>query len=482
MNDNDLDQRRDSSSEQVRVCESCGHVNPDDGSTRCSQCWLPLTWVAPVDEAEAEQLVRVRHWRLLRRRLLFRAVPAALVLGLGIWLLSGFVHLGPKPPAATTNINAGLGPGMWAQVRRTPQNTAFISGQAPAPNTVTWIYDISGTFSASPAVAGGRIYITSDGGRTVALDRQTGKPVWEHSGGHSASSTPAVADDLVIVTLRPGLVIGLDGATGERRWQTDLKHGVFSSPIVADGSAFIGAADSNLHALDIATGMERWAFPTEDWIVSPVAYADGTVVVAPQGNLIYVVDADTGRKRFHFDTGFGRFGGGPTIRGDTVYFSSDRGLIWAIDRSAKTYPLQRLIFHLKINLYVWQMLSEPPLQPGALWSIQVEGEIRDLLAVAHDTVYGATRQGEVFALEAPTGNRTWSTDVGATISTAPTVAGDTVLVGTKSGVVFGLNAATGEILWDFQAGHEIADSIIVVKDTMYVASTNGKLYAVTGAK
>ena len=286
----------------------------------------------------------------------------------------------------------------------------------------------------------------------------------------------------MIVTLRPGLVVGLDRDTGEMRWETDLKHGVFSSPIVADGSAFVGAADSNLHALDIATGIERWVFSTNDWVVAPVAYADGTVVVASQGSLVYIVDAGTGRKRLQFDTGFQRFGGGPTIQDDTVYFSSDRGLIWAIDRTAKTYPLQRLLFHLKINLYVWQVIPEPPLQPGALWSRQVDGEIRDLLAVAHDTVYGATRQGEVFALDAATGTPKWSTGVGAIISTAPTVAGDTVLVGTKSGVVFGLEAATGESLWEFGIGHEIADSVIVVGGTMYVTSADGKLYAVTGAE
>ncbi|MCH7712148.1 MAG: PQQ-binding-like beta-propeller repeat protein [Chloroflexi bacterium] len=479
---NDPSQRRASSEEQIRVCESCGHLNPADESARCDRCWLPLTWVAAVGRVEGEQLVRVQRRRLLRRRVMVRAVPLAVALGLGFWALSQFVHLGPNPPGATTTISADLGPGTWAQARRTPQNSAFISGQAPIPRTVAWIYDTSGTFSASPAIVGDRIYITSDDGRTVALDRRTGQPVWEHSSGHSASSTPAVADGLVIVTLRPGLVVGLDRDTGEMRWETDLKHGVFSSPIVADGSAFVGAADSNLHALDIATGIERWVFSTNDWVVSPVAYADGTVVVASQGSLVYIVDAGTGRKRLQFDTGFQRFGGGPTIQDDTVYFSSDRGLIWAIDRTAKTYPLQRLIFHLKINLYVWQVIPEPPLQPGALWSRQVDGEIRDLLAVAHDTVYGATRQGEVFALDAATGTPKWSTGVGAVISTAPTVAGDTVLVGTKSGVVFGLEAATGESLWEFGIGHEIADSVIVVGGTMYVTSADGKLYAVTGAE
>ncbi len=476
----DPSQRPASPSGQVRVCGSCGHANSADGSKRCDNCWLALTGVSEVGQAELERLVRVRRRRFLRRRVIVRAAPVALVLALGVWTLSSFVHLGPNPPEATTYLSAGLGPETWGQARRTPENTAFTPAQAPVPQSVKWIYDAAGTFSASPAVSGNRVYITSDEGHTVALDQETGRPVWEHRGGLPSTSTPAVANGLVIVTFRPGLAVALDSATGEPQWESDLEAGVFSSPIVADGSAYFGAADSNLHALDAATGKERWVFSTEDWIVSPMAYADGTVIVAPQDNMVYIVDASTGRKRIGFDTGYQRFGGGPTIQGDTVYFSSDRGLVWAVDRLAKSYPMQRLLFRVKINLYVWQMISEPPIQPGALWSMRVGGEIRDLLAVAHNTVYGATKDGKVFALEASSGSIKWTTEVGATISAAPTVAGDTVLVGTKSGVVIGLDAATGEILWDFETGHEIADSTVVVRDTMYVVSANGRLYAVTG--
>ncbi len=161
--------------------------------------------------------------------------------------------------------------------------------------------------------------------------------------------------------------------------------------------------------------------------------------------------------------------------------SSDGGWIWAIDRRATNYPGERTLFQIKINLYVWQMLSKRPVQRGALWSKREGGEIRELLAVAHDTVYGATRQGKVFARDSATGAPRWSTKLGMIISTAPTVAGDTVMVGTKKGVVFGLAAATGEKLWDFKVGHEITGSPIVVGDTMYVVSHDGSLYAVAGS-
>ena len=72
-----------------------------------------------------------------------------------------------------------------------------------------------------------------------------------------------------------------------------------------------------------------------------MAYADGIVAVAPQDSHVFLVDAESGRQRLMYNTGFQRFGGGPTIEGDTVYVSSDRGWVSAIDRLAKAYPGQR---------------------------------------------------------------------------------------------------------------------------------------------
>ncbi len=465
--------------EQVRMCRNCGHINPSDGTVRCFNC-SSFSGLALVTRTEAERLIRLQRLQFLRSRFIRLGLPLSIVMGLVIWWMVAFLNLGPNPPSPTTIVSADLGPGTWAQARRTFQSTGFTPDQAPVPRTVKWIYDAPGTLSASPAVSGDRIYLTIDDGRTVALDRQTGQPVWEHSGGQPSSSTPAVAGDLVVLAFRPGLVVALDRATGEERWQTDLRFTITSPPVVAGGSVYLSAGDSKLHVLDTATGEERWVFATENWIVSPVAYADGTVVVAPQDSLLYIVDTNTGRKRLLFDTGRQRFGGGPTIQGDRIFISSDGGWVWAIDRRASSYPLEKAIFRIKINLYVWQVISKRPIQRGSLWSKRVGGEIRELLAVAHDTVYGVTRQGKVFARNSATGKPRWSTELGTVISTAPTVAGDTVLVGTKKGVVFGLAAATGENLWEFDVGHEVAGSPIVAGDTMYVASANGKLYAVTG--
>ncbi|MCI0785568.1 MAG: PQQ-binding-like beta-propeller repeat protein [Chloroflexi bacterium] len=405
----------------------------------------------------------------------------AVVLGLIIWGATEYFHLGASVPAASTNLTANLSGDAWAQGRRTAQNTAFTPDTAPVPRSVKWTFATNKPLGSSPAIVGDRVYLSTGDGRTVALERESGQLVWEFRTGLVSRSTPVVAGGLVIAAYSPGLIVALDRNTGLTRWEVNLNQPISSSPVVGNGTLYFGAGDWMLHALDVATGAERWAFLTRDWIVSPVAYAGGTVVVASQDSRVNLVDAKSGRQRLMYNTGFQRFGGGPTIEGDTVYVSSDRGWVSAIDRLAKTYPGQRAWWRVKINLYVWKVISTLPVQPGTLWSRRVGGQIKGLLAVAHDTVYGATEQGQVFAQDADTGEKKWSTTLNVGISTGPSVAGNTVLVGTQEGRVFGLDAASGDVLWQYRAGNEkIVGSPVVAGDTMYVASADGTLYAITG--
>jgi outer membrane protein assembly factor BamB len=250
--------------------------------------------------------------------------------------------------------------------------------------------------------------------------------------------------------------------------------------VVLNGTVYIGAADKHLYALDAATGRQRWAFAAQDWIVSAVAAAGDRVIVASQGSRIHVVGAETGRQRLLYETGIGRHvGAAPAVDGDGAYFVSVGGRVWAIDWRATTYPLERGLLFWQTNLYLWGMLSTPPVQKGSLWSKRVGGDVRHTPAIAHHMLYVTTSQGKVVALDVATGTELWRTDVGVEISAAPTVAAASVLIGTTSGVIFGLNAHTGAVQWEFKTEGKITGSPIVAGETMYVASHDGTLYALT---
>jgi eukaryotic-like serine/threonine-protein kinase len=468
--------------ENLRVCRACGHTDSVDSRGGCPACGGFFD-LAIVSRAEAEQIARERRRRLLRRRLVRYGVALAFVAGATGWTLAVYFDVGIDPPSATTSISASVAPDTWPQVRRTPENTGFISDLAPFPHRVRWTYRTSGSLLASPAVAESHVYLTTGDGRTVALDRQAGHVVWEYPGGGPSSSTPAVAGEIVISAIRPGRVVALNRRTGARIWEADLRHSILASPIVMHGTVYIGTADKKLFALDAANGRERWAFTTAAWVVDAVAYATDRVIVPSQYSRVHVVSMQTGRERLVYDTGSGRFiGAGVALQGNRAYFGTARGRVWAIDWQATTYPLERTLMFWKLHLYVWGFVSQPPVQKATVWSRRVGGDVVHTPAIAHDTVYFTTSQGKVLALETGTGSERWSADLKGDITAAPTVAGTTVLIGTRRGIVFGLEANTGKVLWEFKAASEITGSPIVVRDTMYVVSSDGALYAVIGAR
>ena len=467
--------------EQVRVCRVCGQVNPADDKTRCNKCWSSLSGASTVTHTEGERHTRRRQLAFLRNRIFRIVFLVAAAVGFTVWGVLVFFELGPNPPNPTTGANVSVGPQTWGQARRTPQNTGYTPDPAPIPQRFKWIYSGSEPIVASPTVLDNRIYFTTDSGYAVALDLDTGQQVWRYVSQFPSNSTPAVTDDLVIFSVRPSRVIALDRETGILRWQSkNFGTSFLASPLVVDGTVYIGGEDNKVYALDAATGRKLWDFATREWIIATVAYADNTLAVTSMDGVIHILDTTTGLKRFVFDAG-SNITGGPVIHGDQVYFGTHRGIVWALDRRAITYPFERAIWHWKVQLYVWDIIiDEPPLQKGTVWGSYVGGKILKSPAIAHDKVYVANTDDKVIALDIATGLAQWTIVLDGNITTAPVVAGGDVLVGTDNGIVHGIDAHTGELVWDFRIDGRIMDSPIIAGDTMYLVSDTGKLYAVTG--
>ena len=467
------------SDEEVLICRSCGHINPTEGTIRCEVC-SSFSALATVTRGDAERMLLLRKLRFLRSRSVRIGLPLVVVLALIAWWAVEFFNLGINPPTASTNLSASPAPEAWGQGRRTSENTGFTPQQAPIPGEVRWSFAGPNSPLNPPSVVGNLVYVGTEDGRALALNRDSGGVKWEHQEGVPAGSSPAVAGDLVIFAFRSGPLVALHKDTGEVAWRIDLRSPIYASPVVAEGVLFLGAGDSNLHAIDVADGSELWTFSTDDWVVSSVSYAENTVVLVSQSSRIDVIDATTGRGRLYYDTGANRFGTGPVISGDRVFLTSDGGRLWAINRLAQSYPLERALWKVKINLYVWQIITQRPLQKGSIWSRRLGGTITNTPAVAHDSVYATNKQGKVFARSTESGDSRWTAALDAEITTSPTVAGDTVLVGTADGALVGLDAHSGAVRWEYEIGDKIAGSPVVVGNTIYVVTADGRLQAIAG--
>ena len=193
-------------------------MNRVENSDRCSNCWYLLTGIEPVSVERGERLAKRR--RIHVRRPLF-AFFLCLSIGLIAWWLSLRFALDSvlfPPPPATSTISPAITAQSWPQGRRTAANTGFTPEEAPRPTHVKWSFSTAKSLFAGPAVTEDLLYLSTEDGRTVALDRHRGESRWEYHSGLPSGSVPAAAGDIVVFVVRSGLTVALDRNTGEKRW------------------------------------------------------------------------------------------------------------------------------------------------------------------------------------------------------------------------------------------------------------------------
>lgn len=149
-------------------------------------------------------------------------------------------------------------PDEWPQFRGDPRLTGVARSPAP-PLDVLWTHDAGPEgVDSSAAIAGGRVYLGTNGGRLLALDLGTGARQWAYETGEEVGeSSPCVVGGVVYVGDRRGVVHAVGAADGRRRWTFATGAEVRASPVVSGGLVLVGSYDSRLRALDPATGEER---------------------------------------------------------------------------------------------------------------------------------------------------------------------------------------------------------------------------------
>ena len=103
--------------------------------------------------------------------------------------------------------------------------------------------------AAEPAIAGNTILYTTEDGRLVALDAQTGGEIWVHETGSWFLNAPSAADGAVYLTSGDGFVASVDLTSGESLWQIDTGVGITTAPVIYGGLVFVGCEDGRLLAL-----------------------------------------------------------------------------------------------------------------------------------------------------------------------------------------------------------------------------------------
>jgi len=71
----------------------------------------------------------------------------------------------------------------------------------------------------------------------------------------------------------------------------------------------------------------------------------------------------------------------------------------------------------------------------------------------------------------------WSFTTGADVVSSPVVAGGVVYVGSYDGNVYALNASTGNKIWNYATGYGVLSSPAIAEGKVYMSSVHGSVYA-----
>ncbi len=117
------------------------------------------------------------------------------------------------------------------------QSSKGVTGVEPATGKVLWNYDQGASTVPSVTVAGGRLYVPSQGLTVLepTSDGQAPKQVWRAAQLRPGTPSPVVVGDRVFTLNDGGILSCADVADGKRLWQLRLKGPFSSTPVIASG-------------------------------------------------------------------------------------------------------------------------------------------------------------------------------------------------------------------------------------------------------
>ena len=115
------------------------------------------------------------------------------------------------------------------------------------------------------------------------------------------------------------------------------------------------------------------------------------------------------------------------------------------------------------------------------WTFTTGGPIHSSPALSNGMVYVGSQDGNIYALDAATGEKLWAFKTNSWVESSPVIVGGVLYCGSNDGNLYALNAETGEKHWSFLAPYAIRSSPAVADGVVYFGCDDHHVYAVDAA-
>ena len=322
-----------------------------------------------------------------------------------------------------------------------------------------WITKTGVGIYCSPAVEKDKVFIGDDMGYLTAYALKDGKALWRFQSGKRIVGTPAVSEGIVVFGSADCKIYGLNAQNGNLLWTVETSEPVLGAVTIDNGTAYIGASDHTFRAINTCNGEIKWTFTgVKGYIETKPLVTDSKVIFGAWDNTLYALNKADGRELWKWTGGLTR-----------MHFSP--AAVWPVAAEGKVFITdpQRAMTAIEIETgnTVWRTF---------------QAMVRETIGLSEDgeRIYSKTMNDSIvcYSTKGSHPHELWASNVGFGYEHAPSmqVEKDGIVFGsTKEGLIFALEAKTGKVLWK----HKIGNSLI---STVVPLSGNRILFTATGGE
>ncbi len=180
---------------------------------------------------------------------------------------------------------------------------------------VTWTFETKGPITSSPAVVDDAVYVVSqepDSGALYKLEASNGSVIWKKPlpyqpafmEGTDMQASPTVAGGMVYASSDTSVYYGINATTGNTVWtlqDASSQEFIVCSTVYQEGKLYL-IDKFSIVCVDALNGTQLWStFIGDELYVSP-SYADNKLYVVTDQRSVYVLNATNGTKLERFGT------------------------------------------------------------------------------------------------------------------------------------------------------------------------------------
>ena len=307
-----------------------------------------------------------------------------------------------------------------------------------------WLVQTGAGIYCSPAVEKDKVFVGDDMGYLTAYALKNGKKLWSFQSGKRIVGTPAVSEGIVVFGSADCKIYGLNAQNGNLLWTVKAAAPVLGAVTIDNGIAYIGASDHTFRAVNIHTGDVKWNFAgVKGYIETKPLVTDNKVIFGAWDNTLYALDKADGKELWKWTGGLTR-----------MHFSP--AAVWPVASDGKVFitdPQRAMTaIDLKTGNTVWRTF---------------QSMVRETIGLSEDgeRIYSKTMNDSIvcYSAKGDQPHELWASNVGFGYEHAPSmqVEKEGIVFGsTKEGLIFALEAKTGKVLWKHKIGNSLISTVV----------------------